>query len=48
MEIYIGKDGLVLGPYYPDEIQMRLDRSVFVGDCSYITIAEAKAFEVSW
>jgi len=31
MEIYIGKDGQVLGPYYPDEIQMRLDADLFDG-----------------
>ena len=31
MEIYIGKDGQVLGPYYPDEIQKRLDGDVFDG-----------------
>jgi hypothetical protein len=29
MEIYIGKDGQVLGPYYPDEIQTQLDADVF-------------------
>ena len=31
VEIYIGKDGKVLGPYYPDEIQMRLDADLFDG-----------------
>ena len=32
MEIYIGKDGRALGPYYPDEIQMRLDADLFDGN----------------
>ena len=32
MEIYIGKDGRALGPYYPDEIQMRLDAGLFDGN----------------
>ena len=32
MEIYIGKDGQVLGPYYPDEIQKRLDGDLFDGN----------------
>ena len=32
MEIYIGKDGQVLGPYYPDEIQKRLDADLFDGN----------------
>ena len=31
VEIYIGKDGQVLGPYYPDEIQTRLDGDLFDG-----------------
>ena len=31
VEIYIGKDGQILGPYYPDEIQRRLDGDVFDG-----------------
>ena len=31
MEIYIGKDGQVSGPYYPDEIQTRLDTDLFDG-----------------
>ncbi len=31
MEIYIGKDGQVLGPYYPDEIRARLDADLFDG-----------------
>ena len=31
MDIYIGKEGQVLGPYYPDEIQMRLDADLFDG-----------------
>ena len=31
MEIYVGKDGQVSGPYYPDEIQKRLDVDLFDG-----------------
>ena len=31
VEIYIGKAGQVLGPYYPDEIQKRLDADLFDG-----------------
>ena len=31
MEIHIGKDSQVLGPYYPDEIQARLEDCTFDG-----------------